>query len=129
MSCRSLLKWMPIELAGKLMGWNLIIKARKPRRSAAIRARYARSGDAGEALRPARPFERALAAGQTDFAAWLEKRRGEKRLYIEEAPAASGRRAPSAIRRRGERHGGGSRILPRAPLRSARQRPVHPGRP
>ena len=26
-----LLKWMPIELAGKLMGWNLIIKARKHR--------------------------------------------------------------------------------------------------
>ncbi len=26
----SLLKWMPVGLAGKLMGWNLVIKARKP---------------------------------------------------------------------------------------------------
>jgi ubiquinone/menaquinone biosynthesis C-methylase UbiE len=25
------LKWMPIGLAGRLMGWNLIVKARKPR--------------------------------------------------------------------------------------------------
>ena len=25
------LKWMPLQTAEKLMGWNLIIKARKPR--------------------------------------------------------------------------------------------------
>jgi len=27
------LKWMPLDLAGRLMGWNLIIKAHKPRTS------------------------------------------------------------------------------------------------
>jgi hypothetical protein len=25
------LRWMPIEIAGKLMGWNLIAKAVKPK--------------------------------------------------------------------------------------------------
>jgi hypothetical protein len=25
------LKWMPVDLAGRLMGWNVIIKATKPR--------------------------------------------------------------------------------------------------
>ena len=24
------LRWMPLDLAGRLMGWNLIVKARKP---------------------------------------------------------------------------------------------------
>ena len=118
------LKWMPIVPAGKLMGWNLIIKARKPRRSAAIPLATLAGGGAGGAHQGT-AFERALAAGQTDFAAWLEKRRGEKRLYVEQALPHLEDVAPT---RSGycERHCGGSRNLLSAPLRPARQRAIHP---
>jgi ubiquinone/menaquinone biosynthesis C-methylase UbiE len=79
-----LLKWMPIELAGKVMGWNLIIKARKPRRPAP--SRLGKRAATSVSAPPRRPgFECALAAAKTDFATWLERRRGEKRLYVEEA--------------------------------------------
>jgi ubiquinone/menaquinone biosynthesis C-methylase UbiE len=83
------LKWMPIGLAGKLMGWNLILKARKP--NGPISVRHAPRAEAGASVAPPRiGFERALAAAETNFARWLEVRRGSKRLAIEEGVAFLG---------------------------------------
>ena len=79
--------WFPLGLAGRLAGWNLIVKARKPR-TAAVQPRQ--SG-----------LDRALAKAGLDYDGWLARRRLGARLYTEEAAphlAALAARMPDAVR-------------------------------
>jgi hypothetical protein len=96
------LRWMPLDLAGRLMGWNLIIKARKPmgargRRNGARNGAAAQqggekaSGDTASHRSSAGPvanvagLRRELDAAGLIFSAWLTARRSGRRQYVEDA--------------------------------------------
>jgi ubiquinone/menaquinone biosynthesis C-methylase UbiE len=86
---RWLKRWMSVETAGRLMGWNLVLKARKPGGwPAHIHGDHEpEAGAAATADPPGSGFERQLVAAKLDFDRWLERRRASRRLYIEEALA------------------------------------------
>jgi len=89
------MKWMPVGLAGRLFGWNLIIKARKPasgraRRNGGGHARAAihtkaddKEPDRGLIRTQSSALERELIGAKLSFAEWLERRRETKRQYVE----------------------------------------------
>src|SRR5262245_18557052 len=86
-------RWMSVELAGRLMGWNLVIKAHKPlshtsrpRPLASPRPSVGQGAGKPQAA-DSRGFDRALAAAGMGVVDWLAKRRSERRLYIEDAVA------------------------------------------
>jgi ubiquinone/menaquinone biosynthesis C-methylase UbiE len=93
------LMWMPIEVAGRLFGWNLIIKARKPangraRRNGAVRAHSSaeihtktddKDSDRGLTTVQSTALERELTGAKLSFAEWLKRRRETKRQYVEAA--------------------------------------------
>ncbi|MGD0721628.1 MAG: heparinase II/III family protein [Roseiarcus sp.] len=71
------LGWLPLDLAGRLMGWNLIVKARKAPSRASV----------GSPAPGAGGFATALATAGIDFPTWLARRRAGPRHYVEAAPA------------------------------------------
>lgn len=89
------LKWMPIDLAGRLMGWNLIVKAykpgprkllhrgRNPAAMAAIAGNLAMRKWRQSRFVPRSSLEEELAAGGQDFKSWLAGRRSKPRTYVE----------------------------------------------
>jgi ubiquinone/menaquinone biosynthesis C-methylase UbiE len=82
--------WFPLDLAGRLAGWNLIIKARKPRNAAAVshRGSAARASAVPAVSAPAAAaFDREVSRAGTDVAGWIEKRRTQQRQYSEAAIA------------------------------------------
>jgi ubiquinone/menaquinone biosynthesis C-methylase UbiE len=109
-------KWVPLGLAGRLFGWNLIIKARKPaggraRRNGAGRARPNggstrakaddQGSDRGRAASQPSGLEHALTSAKLTFPNWLERRRETKRQYTEAALPYLGpisEREPDAVK-------------------------------
>jgi ubiquinone/menaquinone biosynthesis C-methylase UbiE len=93
------LKWIPLGLAGRLFGWNLIIKACKPasgraRRNGAVRAHpsaetHTKTDDKDSDRRlttvQSTALERELTVAKLGFPEWLERRRETKRQYVEAA--------------------------------------------
>jgi hypothetical protein len=90
-------KWLtriPSSVLGRFIGWNLIVKANKPRRQIAVplieRARTSALIRYKEAARtvenlmtPQTSLERELAESGRDFAAFLNARRASPRQYVE----------------------------------------------
>jgi len=81
------LQWFPLGLAGRLAGWNLIIKARKPLHAPAIgRGRQTPKAPAVAAERQASSaLDLELSRAGLDFAQWLARRRAQPRQYSEAA--------------------------------------------
>lgn len=89
------LQWMPIGMAGRLMGWNLIVKAHKPgprrwlRRGRDLKVMATVAGNlAARKWRQSRfvprsSFEEELAARDRTFKMWLDARRAKPRTYAE----------------------------------------------
>lgn len=89
------LKWMPISLASRLMGWNLIVKAHKPggrRLDRLAHQTKVLSKVAGNlAIRkwrqsrfvPRSTLDAELVSAGHDFRSWLETRKLSKRTYAE----------------------------------------------
>ena len=91
------LKWMPLGLAGRLFGWNLIVKARKPlngrarrndRRPAHASVKNdtkANDNDSERSLSEVHSsvLERELTGEKLSFDEWLKRRRETKRQYVE----------------------------------------------
>ncbi|MFM9941394.1 MAG: heparinase II/III family protein [Hyphomicrobiaceae bacterium] len=94
------LQWMPIGMAGRLMGWNLIVKATKPgprrllrrardiKATATVAANLAARKWRQSRFVPRSSFEEELAARDRDFTAWLAERRKRPRTYAEIPDAA-----------------------------------------
>jgi hypothetical protein len=80
------LGWFPLGLAGRLMGWNLVLKARKAPAGGPSRTLARSASPAVASAPPASGFETALARAGLDFPAFLARRRADPRLYVEGAP-------------------------------------------
>ena len=121
----------PVDARGSSMGWNLIIKARKPRRDAARARTIAAPRVTGGRPRWARSIApRAFAAGLTDLAANGSNAGAARERLYSDLPGRMLARAPHAhcpLRAATLWRRGRARPLPR--LQPARQRPVRAGRP